>query len=131
MGRAKVVLASDSGVVMETNVQEDAVTPYGNAVARFSTIRFKEPAVELLFRLDTIAGLPVVMLRAGIRNVGAKPLILMAVTPLAMDEMQQGGACGTDHARIGRFLGLAGYWIALPDTDPGDSWRYRETADDA
>lgn len=103
VGRTNVVLASDSGVVLETNVVKDTVTPYGNAVSSFSTLRFTDPAIELLFRLDTIPGVPVVMLRAGIRNVGAKPLSLMAVTPLAMDERQQGGA-----GRAGRIMHVSG-----------------------
>jgi signal transduction histidine kinase len=80
------VLSSDSGTLVGVNSYSAETTPYGLANVSSSTIRFEKEQIELLFRLDQIPGVPVVILQAGIRNRGDRPVRLLSVSPLAMDE---------------------------------------------
>jgi hypothetical protein len=80
------VLSSDSGTLVGVNFYKAETTPYGQADVSLSTIRFEKEQIEMLCRLDHIPGVPVVMLQVGIRNRGDRPVRLLTVSPLAMDE---------------------------------------------
>ncbi len=80
------VLSSASGTLVGVNFYKAETTPYGQANVSLSTIRLEKEQIELLFRLDQIPGVPVVMLQAGIRNFGNRPVSLISVALLAMDE---------------------------------------------
>lgn len=82
-GGHKHVLASTGGVAAGVPPQLTEETPYGRAVVSATTLRFAEVPVELLFRLGRVAGVPGVLAQAGIRNAGAQPVNLLAVTPVA------------------------------------------------
>ena len=86
IGGVRRVLTSNSGTPIATNVYHAEKAPDGVTTGAVSAIRFKDEQIELLFRLDQVSGLPVVMLNAGIRNFGTRPVTLVEDAPLAMDE---------------------------------------------
>ncbi len=91
IGDVTQVLNSASGMLVGTNTFTDAGTPYGPADVSLSTIRFEKERLELLLRVEKVLGVPVVSLRAGIKNFGERPVSLAGVAPLAMEEALTGG----------------------------------------
>jgi signal transduction histidine kinase len=87
-------LSSDSGAVVEARSGLSEQTTYGPAMVSRSTIRFEQAGVELLFRLETIAGAPAVLLQAGLRTLGDRPVRLLTVSPLAMSGPERAGHTG-------------------------------------
>ena len=83
IGGVTQVLESASGALAGTNAFTEADTPYGAADVSLSTIRFEEARLDLLVRVESVHGAPVVTLRAGIRNFGERPVRLADVAPLA------------------------------------------------
>ena len=65
------VLSSDSGILTGTNSPSSEVTPYGTAVATFSTIRFVKEQIDLMFRLDKVTAAPVAYVSARVASMGA------------------------------------------------------------
>jgi signal transduction histidine kinase len=91
IGGVTNVLSSASGTLVGSTSYTAETTPYGQANGSSSTIHFEKEQIELLFRLDQIPGVPVVMLQAGIRNRGDRPVRLLTVSPLAIDERLTNG----------------------------------------
>ncbi len=83
-GGVTQVLVSSSGMLVGTNAFVDAGTPYGMAYVTLSSVRFEKEQVDLLVRLEKMKGVPVVLLQAGIRNIGDRPVNLLGVSPLSM-----------------------------------------------
>ena len=96
IGDVTQVLESTSGTLVGTNTFTDVGTPYGTAEVSLSTIRFEKERLELLLRVEKVHGVPVVTLRAGIKNIGKHPVNLAEFAPLAMDETRLAGR--TDRA---------------------------------
>lgn len=96
IGDVTQVLNSASGTLAGTNAFTDADTSYGPADVRFSTIRFEQERLDLLVRLESVHGVSVVTLRAGIKNFGERPVNLVGVASLSMDETVSAGR--TDRA---------------------------------
>jgi signal transduction histidine kinase len=80
------LVSSGSGSRMGGIATTVEQTPYGMASVQRATFHFDKEQVDLLFRLDKLADSPVVMLQAGIRNAGSRPVNLVEVAPLAMEE---------------------------------------------
>jgi signal transduction histidine kinase len=96
VGAVTQVLDSASGTLAGTTAFTEADTPYGPADVSLSTIRFEQERLDLLVRLEKVRGVPVVTLRAGIKNFGERPVKLMGVAPLVMGETVSAGR--TDRA---------------------------------
>jgi signal transduction histidine kinase len=110
IGGVTNVLSSDSGTLVGVNSYTAETTPYGQANVSSSTIRFEREQIELLFRLDKVPGVPVVMLQAGIRNRGDRPVRLLTVSPLVMRD--SGSAGSVDPAGQGfRVEGSPEKWM--------------------
>lgn len=60
------------------------LTPYGQAKVMVTTLLFKQEQVELLLRMGQVPGVTGVVAQAGLRNIGAQPLELQVLRPLAL-----------------------------------------------
>lgn len=86
IGGQEYELSSAAGeVVRSTAIIETEMTPQGSASVTARTIRFPEHQVDLLFRLGRVAGVPGILMQAGISNVGKVPVQLVSVTPMATE----------------------------------------------
>ena len=79
------ILSSESGSLMGGVSASTEKTPYGMAFVQCATFHFEKEQVDLLFRMDKMLDSPVVMLQAGIRNAGNRPVKLVEAAPLAME----------------------------------------------
>ncbi|MEI7900116.1 MAG: hypothetical protein WCK89_07675 [bacterium] len=104
IGGLRQALASDSGTPVGTSFRKAEDTPYGKADVSLSTIRFEKERIELFWRIETMCGVPVLLLQAGIRNIGDRPVNLMGLVPLAMDSAVSSGR--TD--RVSRSFQISG-----------------------
>jgi signal transduction histidine kinase len=104
-------ISSDSGTVVGAQSDSLEEIPYGTASVSFSTVRFEKEHLDLLFRLDKMRGRSCVLLRAGIRNYGNRPVNLVRVSPLAMDETIPAGLATTHSPRLLQVSGNPAEWL--------------------
>ena len=104
-------LDSTAGRVVETKTEAAVPGAYGSATVTTAVIRFEAERLDVLFRLGTVAGTPqVVLVQAGIRNFGERPVRLAELVPLMMDGAPPtGGAAGA--ARFLQVAGKPGDWL--------------------
>ena len=96
---------SAAGTVVETKTLAAVPSAYGSATVTTAVIRFEAERLDLLFRLGRVAETPqVVLVQAGIRNFGERPVRLVELVPLMMDEAPPTGSA----AGAARFLQVAG-----------------------
>ena len=104
-------LDSTAGRVVETKTEAAVPGTYGSATVTTAVVRFEAERLDVLFRLGTVAGTPqVVLVQAGIRNFGERPVRLAELVPLMMDGAPPtGGAAGA--ARFLQAAGKPGDWL--------------------
>ena len=86
IGGKEYELSSATGeMVGPAGVIATDMTPQGAAAVTAKIMRFPEHQVNLLFRLGRVAGVPGVLMQAGISNAGKESAQLISVTPMAME----------------------------------------------
>ena len=123
------VLSSESGSQVGRISTAVENTPYGMATVQRATFEFKEEQMELLFRLDKMAGVPVVLLQAGIRNRGRRPVSLDNTCPLVMqpDPSDESPVCSIQVSGKLSDWFLTGLHPATPVLSALDELRKKET----
>ncbi len=97
-------LDSSAGTVVGTTAHTAKESALGPVSGTTSAIRFEKEQIELLFRLDRVMDAPqVVLIQAGIRNLGNRPVRLFDLAMLTMDNPPESVAAGAP-----RFLQVAG-----------------------
>jgi len=98
-------LDSTAGAVVETKSEAAVPSAYGSSTVTTAVIRFEAERIDLLFRMGRVAETPqVVLVQAAIRNFGERPVRLVELVPLMMDEVPATGSA----AGAGRFLQVSG-----------------------
>ncbi len=103
-------LSSRFGTRISSNTQEWPENPYGAADATLAAFRFEAEQIDLFLRLEQMNGAPVVLLQAGLRNNGTRPVHLWSITPLEMDTTISGDAAAPAAREI-RVSGDPAEWI--------------------
>lgn len=106
-------LRSTEGIPVEPPKHESEKTPYGEASVTVSTVDFPAEKLSLELRIGVVPGLPGFLLQPILRNRGARPVLVLALSAL-------------DSAKL-LLHGSPADWIATAYDESVDSGRFKCT----